>query len=209
MKILDIGANNGNYAKNLCKLGNGNNSVVSIEANPHHKPNLKGYDIIWVNKAVSSVENESIDLYLSKNDVLNTLNPNWLERGRFKNHGNNQKISVLSTTIDSLFVEYGNFDHIKMDVEGYENIAILGMSKNYCPIQFEWASEWFEEITLETLNHLIKLGYCKFNLAYGNPFFDFDPTNLPDYHLPLEELILEVKKIKEKNSDSWGMILAR
>jgi FkbM family methyltransferase len=123
MKILDIGANNGEFAKKLCKPGS---FVVAIEASPIQNPNLDGYNIIWENKAVSDSCTPVI-LHISTCDTLNTINPNWISQGRFANHSTGKTILVDATTIDLLWDKYDGFDHIKIDVEGYENVVLSGM----------------------------------------------------------------------------------
>jgi len=201
MKILDIGANVGNHSKAFCN--NNTNFVVAVEPNPALKPSLDGLNIVWETKAVSHTDNQKLNMHVAINHVLNSLNPKWLQEGRFSTCSTGEMFTVETVTIDSLVEKYGGFDHIKMDVEGYEDQAILGMTYKYCPIQFEWAAEWLH-VAENVLQHLIFLGYDKFN--FGG---DFNPETLPDYYLSCDELINELRSQSKGNSLSMGMILVR
>lgn len=206
MKILDIGANNGDVAKKLCKPGS---FVVAVEPSPQQNPNLDGYNIVWENKAVSDSCNPVV-LHLATAHTINTINPDWLSQGRFANYSTNISIMVDATTIDLLWDKYKGFDHIKIDVEGYENIVFRGMKNCYdCSIQFEYASEWVETITMPSLDHLLSLGYTKFNVKSPNEEPDWDPYNLPDDHLTYNELLIKITSNIKIDPGAWGMILVR
>ena len=206
MKILDIGSNNGDFIKTYC---NTNDFIIAIEANPELKNPFNYPNIIWKNVAISEKHEETLNFYIATVNTISSLNLNWLTSGRFKNHFSNKYIKVLTTTIDKIFEEYGNFDHIKLDVEGYEDKAIRGMTKNYnTSIQFEWANEWFQSVSLPVLNHLKELNYSKFNFSFEG-CRDYNPKHLPETFLTFEQLIETIEKQRSKDSDSWGMILAR
>ena len=115
MKILDIGSNNGDFIKTYC---NTNDFIIAIEANPELKNPFNYPNIIWKNVAISEKHEETLNFYIATVNTISSLNLNWLTSGRFKNHFSNKYIKVLTTTIDKIFEEYGNFDHIKLDVEG-------------------------------------------------------------------------------------------
>jgi len=204
MKILDIGANNGDYAKRMCVE---DTLIVSVEPNPNQRPNLDGYNIVWEQKAVSDTIGYAV-MHLASHHTLNTLNKEWISRGRFAGYSIQKSIEVPTTTIDELWNYHGGFDHIKLDVEGYENVALRGMTKNYgCPIQFEWASEWINDVTENALRYLYDLGYRKFNVLSGEGgIYDFNPFSLPKSFSSYEEVL---EKIRGMRDGSWGMILVR
>jgi FkbM family methyltransferase len=206
MKILDIGSNNGNFIKTYC---NSDDYVVAIEANPQLKNPFVEKNILWKNIAVSNKSGEKLNFYLAVADTVSSLNLNWLTSGRFNGYFSNNYVEVDTTTIDNIIEEYGIFDHIKLDVEGYEDKAIYGMTKNYnSSIQFEWANEWFHPVSLPVLNHLKNLNYTKFNVSYDG-CRDYNPKMLPETFLTYEELIYIIENQRTLNSDAWGMILAR
>ena len=206
MKILDIGANNGDMAKKLCKSGS---FVVAVEASPMQNPNLNGYNIVWENKAVSDSCNPVV-LHLGTYDTVNTINSNWLSQGRFANYSTGKTITVDATTIDLLWDKYNGFDHIKIDVEGYEDVVLRGMKKCYgCPIQFEYASEWVETVTIPALKHILSLGYTKFNVKSPSEEPDWDPYDLPDDYLTYNDLLIKIAANIQTYTLSWGMILVR
>ena len=208
MKILDIGANDGSYAVRLCD-GN-RNEVVAVEPNPTFMGrdfgNLK---IRWEGVAVSSEEQESVPMHMAGWNVLNTLNPGWLQMGRFAGHGTGHTINVRTTTVDRLVEKYGGFDHIKVDVEGYEDRVMMGVGRNHCPLQFEWAAEWVDRVTVAAVERLHSVGYTKWQWLDGHPSHDFTPWELPSAFVLKDELIGRLREIARSNPGAWGMVLAR
>lgn len=206
MKILDIGSNNGGFIKTYCDK---NDFVVAIEANPKLKNPVDDLNVIWKNIAISNNYGDKLNFYLAVADTVSSLNINWLTSGRFNGYFSNNYIEVETTTIDKLVEEYGIFDHIKLDVEGYEDKAIFGMTKQYnTSIQFEWANEWFHPVSMPVLNHLKNLNYSKFNVSYDG-CRDYNPKMLPETFLNYESLLAVIENQRNVNSDAWGMILAR
>jgi hypothetical protein len=64
--------------------------------------------------------------------------------------------------LDSLILEYGVPDLVKIDTEGYEYEVLKGLSQNGPRvITFEWHEEDYE-ILINCLNHLTKIGYETF-----------------------------------------------
>jgi FkbM family methyltransferase len=202
MKILDIGANEQNFYQRFCSE---DDVVVAVEPNPRFKNKFN--NVVWEQKAVSSVSNTRVNLYLGNYHTLSSLNLNWLISGRFINNFSGKTLLVETITIDDLIEKYGLFDHIKIDVEGHEDKVIAGISKKYnLTIQFEWAAEWFGSVSLNALKTLKVLGYNKFNFMCNG---DFNPKELPRKFLSYEEFVDAISAQISSNGDSWGMILVR
>jgi FkbM family methyltransferase len=208
MKIcFDIGANKGDYTQYL--LDKGIDKVISVEANKFEAERLllrfKSSNVVIVNKAISNVR-ENIKFYICPEcDVISTADEEWKNNSRFAADKNRQWIEtdIDSITIDDLIKEYGIPSHIKIDVEGYEYKAILGMSKNYCQIRFEWAEEKADEILL-SIEHLIKLGYTTFGVIAGDTFH-----MLPDEFMSGEDMLMFMKgKLDANRKELWGMLFA-
>ena len=127
--IFDIGSNIGNWA--LANVSNCD-KIISIEASPitfkKLLNNCKNDKIVLLNYAVCNNNGNDIIFYQANNDVLSTINKNWLTdiNSRFYNH---PYVSIVckTITIDNLIKEYGVPDLIKIDVEGAEMQVLEGI----------------------------------------------------------------------------------
>jgi hypothetical protein len=68
---------------------------------------------------------------------------------------------VPTITLDTLVKKYGSPDYIKLDIEGWEYKALLGLTSKQGVISFEWSEEIFH-IAEKCVNHLTNLGYKEF-----------------------------------------------
>jgi hypothetical protein len=98
---------------------------------------------------------------------------------------------------------YGQPNHIKIDVEGYEHIAIKGLTKKQKGISFEWHEEFFFTQTIEIIDHLRSLGYAKFNFTTSNSHDDIPSEYFTWDDLKMEDIIIA------KNKTKMGMIYCK
>lgn len=97
-------------------------------------------------------------LYADGSDAAASLLPDWNR----KLYGESRKIesqTVSVTTLDQLIADFGKPDYIKIDVEGFENEVLLGLSQPVPLVSVEFHAK---EISLasaciETLSKLGKL----------------------------------------------------
>ena len=196
MKIaFDIGSNSGNFTEFFLKSGF--DKVVAVEANPvlskFLSQRFSASSVTVVNKAVSNSTGQLIDFYICNADGISTADEEWHTTGRFARNPYHQwvKTQVETITIDNLVKQYGVPNHIKIDIEGYEFVAIQGMSVAYCPIRFEWTEEKLGEIE-KILNYLTNIGYHYFGIVVErNDEFDDRPKS---YYDNVSELISQLKK---------------
>lgn len=201
---FDIGANAGDYTQYL--LSNGAEKVICVEANPYQAINLRkrfiGQNVIIVNKAISDIEGK-IDFYICPEcDVVSTCDEQWRTNSRFSQPDRNWvKIEAETISIDKLIEEYGIPTHMKIDVEGYEYHALLGMTKNYCQLRFEWSEEKQKEIIL-SIEYLMKIGYSYFGVMIGDDF-----NSVITEYITGEDIIEYIKtECIPSRKDLWGMI---
>lgn len=168
MLLFDIGANVGKWTlQNL-----NNNTIVAVEASPKTYrelvKNVTGKNVIALNYAVSNTLSDTVKFYESNSNTLSSLDKRWLEdpRSRFGvNSSINSyiEIDVKTISLDTLIVNYGMPDILKVDVEGAENIVLKSLTQRAKLLCFEWASEWNPE-TFECIDHLASLGYTQFHV---------------------------------------------
>lgn len=199
---FDIGSNIGLWSLsniNLC------DKIISIEASPitfsRLVNNCKNDKIIMLNYAVCNNNGNDIIFYQADNDVLSTINKDWLanEKSRFYNYSY-REISCKTITIDKLIEEYGLPDLIKIDVEGGEYECIISLSQKVKLLCFEWASE-VNDITFKCIDYLLNLGYTQYYIQTGDNYI-FRPEDNDFYDI----YIIKIKLSNTIPKEDWGMI---
>jgi len=142
--IFDVGANVGDKTDVFLRLGA---RVVAVEPDESNqeilrekylKLRLAPKPVVIVGKAVSDsvkVETMYVD---GPGSALNTLNPKWVDalKGNKKRFEQTQDkldfdrhTEVQTTTLEQLITAYGAPHYVKIDVEGYEKWALLGLKR--------------------------------------------------------------------------------
>ncbi|MHC4742059.1 MAG: FkbM family methyltransferase [Planctomycetota bacterium] len=172
---FDVGANVGRRVDALLKLGA---KVIAIEPLPQsmrvlEKKYAANPDVVLVNKAVGKSKGTAT-MYVSDVPSLCSLSSEWIDAvrssGRYARSQWNKTITVPLETMDSLIEKYGLPALAKIDVEGYEQDVIEGLSTPIRNISFEFTPERLDS-ALKTVEHLSSLGNPKFNICLSsNPF---------------------------------------
>jgi FkbM family methyltransferase len=208
MKLFDIGTNHGHFTEEYIGLYP-DIQAICIEANPtlcsYLVNKFKNFTNVNVyHYLVSQKSNEYIDFYINNEcDGISTASTDWVDKSRFNNSSWSIPIKLESITLDDLIDNTFLPDMIKIDVEGYENTVIKGLTKKVDLIQFEWAEEETESVK-DTCEYLQSIGYTQFAYRFGDRPYSYIPT---EYNL-LENLGLFEQLIPSRK-DKWGMLYAK
>lgn len=207
MKILDIGAFHGAFTDTCRGLFGNALEVVMVEANPSLVPSLEekyknNTNITVLNCVMAKDNNVLIDFYVSDAGTVSTASTDWITKSRFANQdgcGWHAPVKINSRSLDSLINEFGEFDVMKIDVEGYELEVLEGLTKKTKEICFEWAEEEYEKIN-KTISHLESLGYSEFGFIFNDTYM-----KRPDVYTSWGDSDFH-NHIDTNRKHNWGMI---
>jgi FkbM family methyltransferase len=207
--VYDVGANVGNRTKVFLKLGA---RVVAFEPQNECADFLKKVlkkepNFTLVRKAVGDRESSG-QMFLGEASVLSTLSEQWMqfakESGRFDQHKWNRTQPVLISTLDKAIQDFGVPSFIKIDVEGYEFVALSGLSQPIDHISIEFAAESIES-TLKCIDYISLLSpKVVFQISQGESM-RFDLTAW----VPAQEIKQILSGLVSKESLAWGDIYMR
>lgn len=125
-KVIDIGANIGNFARNI-HYNFSNCKIIMVEANPNCEPYLQllrqPYEIL----ALSDKEDNNLDLYIEKINPIATGGSLYKENTIWYKEGSYDIIKVNTKTLDSRnYFLNDDIDLIKLDVQGSEYDILKG-----------------------------------------------------------------------------------
>lgn len=168
--VFDIGANVGARAKVFWHLGCG---VIAVEPQRQCVMALRrsfGNDITIIHAAVSD-HSGSAKLHLTGYHEIATMSPSWMEAskksGRFRGIAWDRTETVRTVTLDQLINEYGQPDFIKIDVEGFEETVLRGLSQAVPALSFETHPEQ-AQAAVACVEKLRSLGEYHFSLSIGD-----------------------------------------
>jgi len=198
---FDVGANVGSRTAIFRTLGA---RVVAIEPEQSSIMRLRqqfGEDeeVFIIAKALDkSIGNGKLSV-CDQISVVSTMSTEWKEKSRLANRFTWTQVEhVETTTLDTLISEYGVPRFCKIDVEGFEQSVLAGLSQPIPYISFEFAIELFENAK-SCLNYLANIGSISINcsLAESMKFL------LPCWSSP-NELYARIDEVKSE--DLWGDI---
>src|SRR5580704_1667555 len=176
--VFDVGANIGVYSDAFQTLGA---RVVAIEPNPICCERLeliaKRSDLMIENCAVGS-EPGVATMNVCSDPTLSTLSSEWYESARTSPTHRSEEwlgtIDVRVATLYSLSQKYGIPAFIKIDVEGFEDHVLAGMSFAPKALSFEFHFALLNIARASLNNSSLRNGYC-FNYIDGiEPEFRLD-----------------------------------
>ena len=130
----------------------GDNDVTLVEAACGAKP---GSLTLRINSANPTVSTASAD-FISAAD----------KAGGWEGQVWDAEIEVPTTTLDALIAEHGAPAFAKIDVEGFENTVLAGLSRPLRALSFEFTTIQ-RDVALQCLDRLASLGPYGFDVALG------------------------------------------
>jgi FkbM family methyltransferase len=193
---FDIGANIGNRTRVFLQLGA---RVVAIEPQSECVKMLKlrfGKKISIVPKALGKEEKDGV-IYIGESSAISSLSTEWIEtvsKVRFKGKRWNRQEAITITTLDKLIEQYGMPQFCKIDVEGYEEEVLKGLSKKIPYLSLEYALPEKKTGIVNCLSILSNIGEFECNYTIGEKM----ALELPTW-VRSEELVSRLNSIPSPN----------
>lgn len=171
--VFDVGAHLGDRTAAFSALGA---RVVAVEPNPSLVPWLRrlvGHRsgvVIVPCAAGPSVGSASLAVSPA-NPTVSTLDRGWTERIPRTNPGFrgvrwDEEVEVPVTTLDALIRQYGEPRFCKVDVEGFEDRVLAGLSRPLEALSVEFVAGSLD-VAKACVGRLASLGSYEFNAAAG------------------------------------------
>jgi hypothetical protein len=150
-------------------------------------------------QAALSDRNEQGRFFESKKDyAVSTLSEKWRKIGNKKASEKLYKgsaVKIQTFTLDEVIKKFGVPGFIKIDVEGYEEKVLKGLTQPVPLISFEAILPYFMDETISCVEHLCSL--CEdanFNYTAGNKF-------VYDQFISKEELIFSLRSLPPQTTE--------
>jgi FkbM family methyltransferase len=157
--VFDIGANVGTMTRLFSSLGT---KVIAVEPNPdcvRHIELTTSRDTVEVlQAAVGDMNGLGVLKVSDRKDKMSTLSDEWREAVSKENRGYigmwKREMTVPMITLDALIQRYKLPFYIKVDVEGYEEQVLKGLSDCPALLSFEF-NRLFLDPVLRALDNVI------------------------------------------------------
>lgn len=203
--VFDIGANEGNRTDIFLALGA---KVVAVEPQAECIAKLEakfGNKIELIKKGLDEQEGKKL-LYKSDSSLISSFNKDYIDSvkdDRFKGANWEPAGELEMTTIDKLIDKYGVPAFCKIDVEGFEQQVLKGLSRPLKSLSIEFVVPENLANAMQCLELLMKQGKIECNFSYGESM----DLALPTWKAG--EDMLDYLQTKEFEAYSYGDIYIR
>jgi FkbM family methyltransferase len=177
--VFDIGANAGMFSAIFSSL---NTKVVALEPNTdcvRHIQLSYASESIEVIQAAAGAHNGLAIIHLSdQRDDISSVSTDWMDAIQRQHNSYkglwSRQATVPMLTLDTLWKHYGAPYFIKIDVEGYEESVLDGLSVQPPLVSFEFNSAYLPA-AMRCLDKKVFGSSSVFNFAMGDPaHFELD-----------------------------------
>lgn len=177
--VFDVGANLGNRTKVFLRLGA---RVIAFEPQDECCAVLRrafaGNSRVTVKQTALGSVDGTAEMYVGSAHTLTSLSKEWIaavrESGRFSGYEWRSPVVVATRSLDSMIREYGRPRFIKVDVEGYEQEVLSGLTTAIPFVSFEFTPERIAAAR-DCLDLLSSIGPIEGKLSLGESM-DFTTT---------------------------------
>ncbi|MEL7049323.1 MAG: FkbM family methyltransferase, partial [Pseudomonadota bacterium] len=169
---FDVGAHVGDRTASFRRLGA---RVVTLEPQPVcaaalHELFKHDDGVTLVMQACSTKPQRLMFHVNSANPTVSTASPDFIEQAKgaegWAGQNWDSELTVEATTLDRLIAQHGLPDFIKIDVEGYEEAVLAGLSHAPKALSFEFTTI-DRSTAVRALQRLVDLGNYRFDVALG------------------------------------------
>lgn len=206
--VFDVGANVGNRSKIFLSL---DARVVAFEPQPRCARLLRAVALVHPGLNVSTMalgaEVGEGDMLIFREHVLSSLSEEWAAAtkasGRFLRAKSIRRWGVQIDTLDRMIEIYGTPVFIKIDVEGFEEQVIRGLSVAVRCVSLEFASESLSAVE-RCIARLSGMQRIEGQISIGESM----EWALPAW-TPPEGVVAALYELKRQDPLAWGDVYLR
>lgn len=179
--VFDIGAHVGDRTASFRRLGA---RVVAVEPQPLCARSIRALygddDQVTVVETACGAASGHLELHInSANPTVSTASPHFVRAADGAENWQGQvwdaRVTVPATTLDLLIAEHGLPAFVKVDVEGFEDAVLAGLSHPLPALSFEFTTIE-RAVARRALDRTVALGFTRFNLALGDAMALAEPV---------------------------------